>query len=135
MRRITIVRVLGEGSLIFQAMAVLPIWSELSLDTDNSYPLVRNLLVIVGFVSVPSIICLVLSHPLYRQPRTMAPVACCALSLAMLMASSWLWYVATTSGEKGIILIPLIVVESLAGVVAFAFLRYRFRKIHSPPGT
>src|SRR5215210_7325068 len=98
MSRITILRVLGEGSLIFQASAVLPIWSELSLETDSSYPLARNLLLIIGFVSIPSIICLLLSHALYRQTHTPAPVVCCALSLAMLMATLSLWLVGMTSG-------------------------------------
>ena len=131
MSRITILRVLGEGSLIFQATAVLPIWSELSLETDSSYPLARNILLIIGFVSIPYIICLLLSHALYRQTHTTAPVVCCALSLAMFMATLFLWHVGTTSGEKGIIVIPLIVLQSLVGMVAFGFLRYRFRKIDS----
>jgi hypothetical protein len=119
-------RVLGEGSLIFQATAVLPLWSELSLKTDSAYPLARNVLLIIGFVSIPYIICLLLSHALYRKTHTRAPDVCCGLSLALLMATVFLWHVATTSGEKGIIVFPLIVLQSLVAMVAFGFLRYRF---------
>jgi hypothetical protein len=74
MSRSTTLRALGEGSLLFHATAVVPIWSELTLKTDSSYPLARNILLIIGFVSIPYIICLFLSHALYRQIHTKAPV-------------------------------------------------------------
>jgi len=36
---------IGEGVLIFHATAVLPIWSELTLQTDGSYPFARNIVI------------------------------------------------------------------------------------------
>lgn len=122
-----LLRILGEGSLIFQAAAILPLWSELTLETDRSYPLARNILLIIGFVSIPYLICLVLSHPLYRQTHTRAPVISCLLSVAMFTATLFLWHVGG-SGEKGIIVIPLIVLQSVAGMAAFGVLRYRYRR-------
>ena len=76
-------RILGEGALVFHATAVYPIWTEVSQGTDIHYPLMRNILLIVVFVSVPYIVCLLLSHRLYRQTQTNAPLFSCALSLAM----------------------------------------------------
>ena len=120
-------RIIGEGVLIFHATAVLPLWSELTLQTDRSYPLARNILLEIMFFSVPYGVCLVLSHPLYRQTQTNAPLIGCLLSLAMFTGTIYFWDVINRLGEKGIMVVFLAALENLLGVVLFGVLRYRYR--------
>ena len=91
MNKPTALRMIGEGVLIFHATAVLPIWSELTLQTDGSYPFARNILLEIMFLSVPYSVCLLLSHPLYRKTQTNAPLISCLLSLAMFAGTLYLW--------------------------------------------
>ena len=131
-------RIIGEGVLIFHATAFLPIWSELTLQTDSSYPFARNILLEIMFLSVPYSVCLVLSHPLYRQTQTNAPLVSCLLSLAMFTGTIYLWDVINRAGEKGIIVLFLAALQNLLGMVLFGVLRYRYRtgSYHDPsPGS
>jgi hypothetical protein len=127
MNKPTAFRMIGEGALIFHATAVLPIWSELTLQRDSNYPLARNILWDIIFLSVPYSVCLLLSHPLYRKTQTSAPLISCLLSLAMFTATVYLWNVITSEGEKGIIVLFLAVLQNLLGMVLFGVLRYRHR--------
>ena len=118
---------IGEGALMFHVTAVLPIWSELTLQTDSSYPLARNILLAIVFLSFPYSVCLLLSHPLYRKTQTNAPLISCLLSLAMFAGTLYLWSVTNRLGEKGIIVLFLAVLQNLLGMVLFGVLRYRYR--------
>jgi hypothetical protein len=126
--RASALRALGEGSLLFHATGVVPIWSELSQETDASYPLARNILLIIAFVSIPYLVCLFLSHALYRQVDSTAPVIACIVSVAMFATTLFLWLAGTAAGDKGGTVLPLIVLQGLAGMAAFAFLRHHFTR-------
>ena len=127
MNKPTALRMIGEGVLIFHATAVLPIWSELTLQTDGSYPFARNILLEIMFLSVPYSVCLLLSHPLYRKTQTNAPLISCLLSLAMFAGTLYLWSVINRLGETGIIVLFLAGLQNLLGVLLFGVLRYRYR--------
>jgi hypothetical protein len=127
MNKPTALRTIGEGVLIFHATAVLPIWSELTLPTDSSYPLARNIVLQIMFWSVPYSVWLLLSHPLYRKTQTNAPLISWLLSLAMFTGTVYLWSVINRLGEKGIIVLFLAALQNLLGMVLFGVLRYRYR--------
>jgi hypothetical protein len=128
MHSLKTLRLLGQGALILNATAIVPIWSELTFQTDSSYPTARNILLIIVFVSFPSIICVFLSNDLYRQKHSTASWIGCFLSLAMLTGTLLLFRALDRAGEKGIPLILLIPLQSLTGMVLFGVLRRHYRK-------
>jgi hypothetical protein len=65
-----LIRIFGEGALLIHASGILPLWLELTLQTDSHYPLARNIALIVAFFCVPYALCLLLSHRLYRLTGT-----------------------------------------------------------------
>jgi uncharacterized membrane protein len=128
MARRAVLRILGEGGLAFHATAIWPLWSELTLQRDDTYPLARNIVLIMVFISLPYGTCLLLSHGLYRHTRTQAPLISCLLSLAMFTATLVLYYGAQNNAEKGTVLIPAMAFQNLIGVVLFAALRFCHRE-------
>lgn len=114
--------------MLVHASGALPIWLEVSLATDSHYPLARNIAWIVALFCLPYVICLLLSHRLYRLRQTNAPLISCALSLAMLIGPFALWYLARGTGERAIIVIPLVLLQNLAGIAAFALLRVHYSR-------
>jgi hypothetical protein len=127
----TKLEILGKGALAFHATAVLPLLSELTLKTDGDYPLARNILLIILVYSVPYLVCLSLSHGLYRYTETRAPLFACALSVAMFSGTLFFWYVGTHSGEKGILVVLVIVLQHLVGMASFAALKHFYPKPNS----
>jgi hypothetical protein len=43
----------------------------------------------------------------------------------------FLWHLGRISGEKGIIIIPLVILQNVIGMVSFGLLRSYYRKINS----
>jgi hypothetical protein len=125
---LTKLEILGEGALAFHVTAVLPLWSELTIKTDSDYPLARNILLIILVYSVPYLVCLLLSHGLYRYTETKAPILACTFSVAMFSGTLFFWYVGNHSGEKGIMVILLIILQHLVGMISFGALKYYYRK-------
>jgi len=121
-------KILGEGALIFHASGLLPISSELTLKRDIYYPFGRNILLILGFYCLPYIICLLLSNSLYRYTDTKAPTLSCAFSLIMFIGTLFLWQIGNHSGEKGMIVIPLMALQNFVGMVSFGALRHYYQK-------
>jgi hypothetical protein len=127
----TKLQVVGEGALLFNVLPVVPLWMELS---GPYYPpdiRLRNLLVDILLASVPCLICLLLSHRLYRLSGTVAPIVACVLSLGMFAGINLLWYAAYNGGEKGLKAIFLMIIQDLVGIVVFAALRFWYRHVHA----
>jgi len=126
----TIFKIVGEGALLLHVTAVWPLWFELSLKMDKDYPLERNIVAIIVIISLPYLVCLLLSHSLYRLTDTNAPFISCVLSVAMSALTLHFCSAAynPNAGEKSIILIPIIIIQNLIGMALFAALRSGYRK-------
>ena len=125
--RVSGTRIVGEGSLLVHALGIYPIGLELSVAPGGDYPIGRNILFIMVFFCVPYLTCLSSSHPLYEKTTTRAPISSCILSLAMSATSALFLFAAYNGGEKGIIMIPIIILQNIFGVIAFRLLRYVHR--------
>ena len=123
-------KIIGEGALSFHVTAVWPVWYELSLKRDETYPLSWNIIVIVMLVSLPYLVCLLLSHRLYRHTHTKAPVIACVFSLVMFLGTLHFCNAAydPNAGCKSIIFLPIIILQHLIGMISFAVLRSHFRR-------
>src|SRR5262245_49280892 len=98
-----IYRLLGEGALLFHIIPIMPLWYEMSEPHGPLYSLTRSLTLGEVLISFPYLVCLIISHKLYKLVHTDAPYSACTSSLLMSALTAWLYF--TARGDAGYVTI------------------------------